>query len=59
VETVLGSTRNFEDVTASTNVSINDSDNDELSEGVSDERQVKKSLGTRKKIHFQEEALYI
>jgi hypothetical protein len=47
-ESVLGSTRNFEDVIASTNVSINDSDNDDFSEGFSDECQVKKSLGTRR-----------
>ena len=40
-ESVLGSTRNFEDGNASTSVSINDNDNDEFSEGFSDERQVK------------------
>ena len=32
-ESVLGSTRNFEDSNASTNVPINDSDNDEFCEG--------------------------
>jgi len=56
-DSVLGSTRNFEDGNASTNVSINDSDSDEFREGVSDERQVKKNLGTKRKINFQEEAL--
>jgi len=40
-ESVLGNTRNFEDGNASTNIPINDSDNDEFSEGVSDERQEK------------------
>jgi len=56
---VLGSTRNLEDGIASTKVSINDNDNgsDEFSEGVSEERQVKKNLGTRRKINVQEEAL--
>jgi hypothetical protein len=56
-ESVLGNTRNFEDGIASTNVPINDSDNDKFSEGVSDERQVKKNLGTKRKINFQNEAL--
>ena len=56
---VLGSTRNFEDGNASTNVPINDSDNDEFSEGVSDERRVKKNLGTERKINFQEESFTI
>jgi len=46
----LGSTPNLEYDSASTNVSINDNDNDEFSEGVSDERQVNKNLETRKKI---------
>jgi len=32
-ESVLGITRNFEDGIASTNVSINDNDNDEFNEG--------------------------
>ena len=56
---VLGSTRNLEDGIASTKVSINDNDNgsDEFSEGVSEERQVKKNLGTIRKINVQEEAL--
>jgi hypothetical protein len=54
---VLGSARNLEDGNATTNVSINDNDNDELSEGGSDERQVKKNLGTKRKIKFQDEAL--
>ena len=48
---------NLEDDNASTNVSINDNDNDESSDGVSDERQVKKNLGTRRTIKFQEEVL--
>ena len=56
-KSALGSTPNLEDDNASTNVSTNDNDNDEFSEGVSDERQVKKSLRTKKKINFQEEAL--
>ena len=45
-ESVLGSTRNLEDGNASTNVSINDNDNDEFVEGVFDERQIKKVIGT-------------
>jgi len=44
---VLGSTPNLEDGNASTNVSIND-DNDESIEGVSDEHQVKKSRDKEK-----------
>ena len=32
-------------------------DNNELSEGVSDEGQAKKNLGTKRKINFQEKAL--
>jgi hypothetical protein len=44
---------------ASTNVSINDNDNDEFIEGVSDEQQAKKNLGTNRKINFQEEALHV
>ena len=55
----LGSTRNLEDGNAKTNVSINDKDNDEFSEGVSDERQVKKNLGTKRNMKFQEEALHL
>ena len=47
-ESVFESTRNFEDGNASTNVSINGNDNDEFSEGVSDECQVKKNLGTER-----------
>ena len=58
-ESVLGSTRNFEDGIASTNVSSNDNDNYGFSKGVSDERQVKKNLGTKRKINFQEEALHL
>ena len=56
---VPGSTPNLEDGNASTNVSINDNYNDESSEGVSDEHQVKKNLGTKRKINIQEEALYL
>ena len=32
---------------------------DEFSEGVSDEREVKKNLGTKRKINFQEETLHL
>ena len=56
---VLGSTPNLEDDKASANVSFNDTDNDESSEGVSDEHQVQKNPGTKRKINFQEEALYL
>ena len=56
---VLGSTPILEDDNASTNVSISAYDNDEFSEGFSDESQVKKNLGTRRKIKFQEEALHL
>ena len=41
-ESVLGSTPSLEDANVSTNISINDNDKDEFSEGVSDERQEKK-----------------
>ena len=58
-ESVLGSTRNLEDGNASTNVSINDKHSDEFSEGVSHEHQVKKNLGTKRKINFQEEPLHL
>jgi len=58
-DSALGSTPNLEDDNASTNVSINDNDSDEFSEGGFDERQVKKNLGTRRKINFQEEALHL
>jgi len=51
----LGVTRNLEDDGASTNVLINDNNIDEFSEGVSDESQAKKYLGTKRKINFQEE----
>jgi hypothetical protein len=44
----LGVPPNLEDGNASTNVSINDNDNDEFSEGASDEHQVKKNLGTKR-----------
>ena len=58
-ESVLGSTLNLEDGNASTNVPMNDNDNDESSEGVSDERQVKENLGTKRQIKFQKEALHL
>ena len=48
---VLASTPNLEDGNASTNVSINDNDNDESSERVPDEHQVKKNLGAKRKIN--------
>ena len=41
------------------NVSINDNGIDEFSEGVSNERQVKRNLGTRRKVNFQDEALHL
>ena len=55
----LGVPPNLEDDIASTNVSINDNDNDEFSEGVSDERQAKKNLGAKRKINSQDEALHL
>jgi hypothetical protein len=58
-ESAIGSTPNLEDGNASTNVSINDNDNDYFSDGVSDEHQVKKNLGTKREIQFQEEALHL
>jgi hypothetical protein len=58
-ESVLESTPNLKDGNASTNVSINDNDSDEFSEGISDERQIKKNLGTKRDINFQEEALHL
>jgi hypothetical protein len=51
---VLGSTRNLENDNASTNISIDDNDSDE-----SIEHQVKKRLGTKRKINFQEKALHL
>jgi len=58
-ETFLGSTRNLEGGNASTDVSINDNDSDEFSEGVSDERQIKKNLGTKRQIKYQAENLHL
>jgi len=58
-KSVFGSAPNVEDGNVSTNVPINDSDNDEFSEGVSDEHQVKKNLGRKRKINFQEEDLHL
>jgi hypothetical protein len=51
----LGVPQNLEDGNASTNVSINDNDMDGFNEGVSDEHQAKKCLGTKRKINCQEE----
>jgi len=60
---VLGSTQNLEDGSASTKVSMNDNDNDEFSEGGgegrSDKRQVKINLWTERKKNLQEEALHL
>jgi hypothetical protein len=53
-ESVIGITPNLKDDNASTDVSINDNDSDEFSEGVYNERQAKKNLGTKRKINFQE-----
>jgi len=58
-ESALGTTPNPEDDNASTNVSIKDNDSDEFSEGVADERQPKKNLGTKRKINVEEEALHV
>ena len=58
-ESALGSTQNFEQSIALTNVSINDNNNDEFSEGGSNERQVKKNVGTKRQINFREEALHL
>ena len=55
----LGVPPNLKDGNASTNVSINDNDNDEFNEGVSDERQSKKNLGTKRKTEYQDIKLYI
>jgi len=46
-QSVLESTPNLKDGIASANVSINDNDIDEFSEGVPDERQAKINLGTK------------
>ena len=53
----LGVPPNLEDDNASTNVSINDNDSGKFSEGVSDEREAKQNLWTKRKINVQEEAL--
>jgi len=58
-ESACGSTPNLEDNNASKNVLIDDNDNDEFIEGVSDEQQANKNLGTNRKINFQEEALHL
>ena len=54
----LGSTPNLEDDNASTNVSINDYNNDGFSEGVSDEHQAKQNVGTKIKVTFKKK-LYV
>ena len=58
-ELALGITPNLEDDNASTNVSIKDNDSDEFSDGVADECQPKKNLGTKRKINVQEAALHL
>lgn len=44
---------------AATNASVNDNDNDEFGEGVSDEHQTKENLRTKRKINFQEASLLL
>ena len=44
---------------AATNVSVVDNDNDEFSEGISDEHHAKENLGTKRKINFHEAALHL
>ena len=58
-ESAFGGPPHLENDNAAANVSINDNDNDEFIEGVSDEQQTKKNLGTDRKINFQEEALHL
>ena len=58
-ESALTSTPHLQCDNASTNVSINDTDNDQFSEGLSDERQAKNNLGTKRNINFQEEASHL
>jgi hypothetical protein len=58
-ESALGSIPKLEDDNTSTHVSINDNDSDEFIEGVSDEHQPKKNLGTKRKINSQAEALHL
>ena len=55
----MGVPPNLEDENPSTNVSINDNDNDEFSKGAFDEHQAKKNLRTKGNINFQEEALHL
>ena len=50
---------NLQGDNAATNVLMNDNDNEEFSEGLSDERQTKNNLGTKRKINFQEETLLL
>jgi hypothetical protein len=57
-DSALGSAPNVAGGNVSASVAINVNDDDELSEGVSDGRQVKKNIGTRRKINFKEEALH-
>jgi hypothetical protein len=58
-ESVLGVSRNLQHGNASTNISLYDNDSDEFIEGVPDERQVNKYLGTKRKINFQGEDLHL
>jgi hypothetical protein len=58
-ESVLESTPNLKDGNASTNVLINDNGNDKFSEGISYVRQIKKNLGTKRDINFQDEAFHL
>jgi hypothetical protein len=56
-ELTCGSSPSFDDESTSTNASINDTENDEFSESVSEECRPKKNVGTKIKMNFQEEAL--
>jgi hypothetical protein len=53
-ELACGSTPNFDDENTSTNASINDTENDEFSESVTEYCRPKKNLGTKRKMNFQE-----
>jgi hypothetical protein len=56
-ELACGSSPSFDDKSASTNDSINDIENNEFSESVSEESRPTKNLGTKRKMNIQEEAL--
>jgi len=58
-ESALGSTPKLEDDNTSTNVSINDNDIGEFSEGISGEHQPKRDIGTKRGISSQAEALHL